>query len=41
MILTDEEMRQVRRALEAQAGLEAELVQRCGHLTQRACTVWR
>lgn len=32
MILTDEEMRQVRRALEAQAGLEEELVRRCGHL---------
>lgn len=32
MILTDEEMRQVRRALEAQAGLDEELVRRCGHL---------
>jgi len=32
MILTDDEMRQVRRALEAQAGLDEELVRRCGHL---------
>ena len=32
MILTDEEMRQVRRELEAQAGLDEELLRRCGHL---------
>jgi uncharacterized protein (TIGR02391 family) len=32
MILTDKEMDQVRRALEAQAGLDEELVRRCGHL---------
>lgn len=32
MILTDDEMRQVRRALEAQAGLDEELLRRCGHL---------
>jgi len=32
MILTDDEMRQVRRALEAQAGLDEELVRRCGDL---------
>jgi uncharacterized protein (TIGR02391 family) len=32
MILTDKEMGQVRRALEAQAGLDEELARRCGHL---------
>jgi uncharacterized protein (TIGR02391 family) len=32
MILTDEEMQQVRRSVEAQAGLDDELVRRCGHL---------
>jgi uncharacterized protein (TIGR02391 family) len=32
MILTDEEMQQVRRSIEAQAGLDEELVRRCGHL---------
>jgi uncharacterized protein (TIGR02391 family) len=32
MILTDAEMRQIRRAIEEQAGLDEELVQRCGHL---------
>jgi uncharacterized protein (TIGR02391 family) len=32
MILTDNEMHQVRRSIEAQAGLDEELMQRCGHL---------
>jgi uncharacterized protein (TIGR02391 family) len=32
MILTDKEMDQVRRALELQAGLDEELMRRCGHL---------
>ena len=32
MILTDKEMDQVRRALEAQAGFDEELTRRCGHL---------
>jgi uncharacterized protein (TIGR02391 family) len=32
MILTDSEMRQFRRVIEEQAGLDAELLQRCGHL---------
>lgn len=32
MILTDDEMRQIRRSIEAQAGLDEELIRRCGHL---------
>jgi len=32
MILTDEEMQQVRQCVEAQAGLDEELMRRCGHL---------
>lgn len=32
MILTDEEMQQVRRCVEAQAGLDEELVRQCGNL---------
>jgi len=32
MILTDEEMQQVRQCVEAQAGLDEELVRQCGHL---------
>lgn len=32
MILTDDEMRQIRRSIEAQAGLDEGLMQRCGHL---------
>jgi uncharacterized protein (TIGR02391 family) len=32
MILTDNEMRQIRRSIEAQAGLDEELARRCGHL---------
>lgn len=32
MILTDDEMRQIRQSIEAQAGLDEELIQRCGHL---------
>jgi len=32
MILTDEEMQQVRRCIETQGGLDEELVNRCGHL---------
>lgn len=32
MIFTDDEMRQVRKSLEAQAGLDEELMRRCGHL---------
>jgi hypothetical protein len=32
MILTDDEMREVRSCLEAQAGLDEELMQHCGHL---------
>jgi uncharacterized protein (TIGR02391 family) len=32
MILTDDEIRQIRRSIEAQAGLDEGLMQRCGHL---------
>lgn len=32
MILTDDEMNQIRRSIEAQAGLDEELARRCGHL---------
>jgi uncharacterized protein (TIGR02391 family) len=32
MILTDDEMRQIRKSIEAQAGLDEELIHRCGHL---------
>jgi uncharacterized protein (TIGR02391 family) len=32
MILTDDEMRQIGRSIEAQAGLDEGLIQRCGHL---------
>ena len=32
MILTDEEVRQIQRTIEAQAGLDEELLHRCGHL---------
>ena len=32
MILTDDEMRQIRRSIEAQAGLDEELMRRCGPL---------
>lgn len=32
MILTDDEMRQIRKSLEAQAGLDEGLMQRCDHL---------
>ena len=32
MILTDDEMRQLRGSIEAHAGLDQELLQRCGHL---------
>jgi uncharacterized protein (TIGR02391 family) len=32
MILTDDEMRQIRQSIEAQAGLDEGLIQRCGHL---------
>lgn len=32
MILTDEQMREVRQSIEAQAGLDAELMRRCGDL---------
>ena len=32
MILTDGELREVRRTIEAQAGLDEELLRRCGHL---------
>ena len=32
MILTDNEMREIRRSIEAQAGLDDELMQRCGPL---------
>jgi uncharacterized protein (TIGR02391 family) len=32
MILTDNELREVRRMIEAQAGLDEELLRRCGHL---------
>jgi uncharacterized protein (TIGR02391 family) len=32
MILTDKEMQQIRQSIEAQAGLDEELLRRCGHL---------
>ncbi len=32
MILTDEEIQSIRRSIETQAGLDPELIQRCGHL---------
>lgn len=32
MILTDNEMKHIRSSIEAQAGLDKELVRRCGHL---------
>jgi uncharacterized protein (TIGR02391 family) len=32
MILTDEEIQSIRRSIEMQAGLDPELLQRCGHL---------
>jgi uncharacterized protein (TIGR02391 family) len=32
MILTDNEMRQIKRTIEEQAGLDEELMRRCGHL---------
>jgi uncharacterized protein (TIGR02391 family) len=32
MILTDEEIQSIRRSIETQAGLDLELMQRCGHL---------
>lgn len=32
MILTDNEIRQIRRSIETQAGLDEELMRRCGHL---------
>lgn len=32
MILTDDEMRRVRQAIEGEAGLDEELIRRCGHL---------
>ena len=34
MILTDSEMRQLRRSIEERAGLDPELMQRCGHLVR-------
>jgi len=35
MILTDKEMDRVRNVIEAQAGLDEELMQRCGHLVHQ------